>query len=116
LEGVWTITRGDRQGKEQDKEDSKGEFRFRGRSVKIASGEEDAQYRYEVRPPKKAGVLPEIDFRSGDGPQGVALRGIYKLDGDALVICVSLAPFDRPSELATTKGTTVMMFTLKRKK
>jgi hypothetical protein len=69
-----------------------------------------------VRPPKKAGVLPEIDFRSGDGPQGVALRGIYKLDGDDLVICVSLAPFARPTELTTTKGTSVMMFTLKRKK
>jgi uncharacterized protein (TIGR03067 family) len=116
LEGTWTITKGERQGKEQNKEDSEGEFRFRGASVKVASGAEDAQYRYEVRAAKKAGVLPEIDFRSGDGPQGVVLRGIYKLDGDDLVICVSLAPFARPTELATTKGTSVMMFTLKRKK
>lgn len=116
LEGIWTITKGDRQGKEQDKEDSKGEFRFRGGSVKVVSGEDDAQYRYEVRAPKKAGVLPEIDFRSGDGTRGVVLRGIYKLDGDDLVVCVSLAPFARPTELATTKGSSVMMFTLKRKK
>lgn len=116
LEGTWTITKGQRQGKDQSQEDSAGEFRFRGVSAEVSSGAEDARYRYAVRAARKAGGHPEIDFRSGDGPDGLVLRGVYKLDGDDLVICVSLAPFARPTELETTRGTSVMMLTLKRKK
>jgi uncharacterized protein (TIGR03067 family) len=119
LVGTWTITKGEKGGATQDKADSKGEFRFRDGAVRVASGEQEAEYSYELRPSKKPGERPsEIDFRTNapKGAGGVVLGGIYRLDGDDLVIALSLAPFPRPTEFKTDKDTTVIVFTLKRKK
>lgn len=117
--GTWTITKGEKGGATQDKADSKGEFRFRDGVVKIASGEQEAEYSYELRPSEKSSEKPsQIDFRTNapKGAGGVVLSGIYRLDGDDLVIALSVAPFPRPGEFKTEKDTTVMVFTLKRKK
>lgn len=116
---TWTITKGEKGGATQDKADSKGEFRFKDGAVQIVAGEQDATYGYELRPSKDPAKRPsEIDLRTKlpKGAGGVVLGGIYRLDGDDLVIALSLAPFPRPTEFKTERDTTVMVFTLKRKK
>lgn len=58
------------------------------------------------------------------GPRGTvdvyfaknSIKGIYRLDGDALRLCLSLDGGPRPESFETRKGTSVVTYTLRRQK
>jgi uncharacterized protein (TIGR03067 family) len=59
----------------------------------------------------------EIDFLYTAGlKKGVLERGIYKLDGDQLTICMAQQKQKRPAEFVSQKGTGQQMFVFKRDK
>ncbi len=49
-------------------------------------------------------------------PGGDTMRGIYRLDGDKLVICVGIGGGDRPTEFKTTKDDQAFLDNLERVK
>jgi uncharacterized protein (TIGR03067 family) len=61
---------------------------------------------------------PHIDVwvpAQGDDDKFTRARGIYKLDGDTLVVCYTLSG-DRPTKFESTQKSGVWMMTLKRVK
>ena len=61
---------------------------------------------------------PHIDVVPGDGGRMVILRGIYKVDGDTLTLCLGVGreAADRPATFESPAGSMVMLLTLKRAK
>src|SRR5258708_40150139 len=58
-----------------------------------------------------------IDFLWEDGPaKGKALRGIYNVKADGLLLCMSRTGKDRPTEFSTKKGSDCWLERLKRVK
>ncbi|HEX3152577.1 MAG TPA: TIGR03067 domain-containing protein [Gemmataceae bacterium] len=58
---------------------------------------------------------PEIDLNLEAGGMTVKMLGIYKLDGDKLLICLNFMG-DRPTKLESPDGALTVLLTLKRTK
>jgi len=78
--------------------------------VKEGKNEPD-EMSYSMDPKKDPGHL---DLRE-PGMQGELMKGIYKLDGDTLTLCLSMKG-DRPTAFASPAGSMVILVTLKRMK
>jgi uncharacterized protein (TIGR03067 family) len=58
----------------------------------------------------------QVDFTYLDGPdKGKTELGIYKFDGQKLVMAINDPGMDRPAEFATKAGTKISVITLKKK-
>jgi uncharacterized protein (TIGR03067 family) len=62
----------------------------------------------------KNGEAFEIDLSPGN-PKSV-MRGIWKIDGDTLLLCLAARGADRPTEFTAPKDSKRSLWTLKRKK
>lgn len=59
----------------------------------------------------------EMDIKGTGGPnKGKTIKAIYKLDGDALVICYAFDAGDRPTKFESKDGTQHLLTTYKRVK
>ena len=94
---------------------------FKGSTLTIKDGiftvkEGDTIYKgtFKVDPTKKP---KEIDVIFTEGPdKGETMMGIYEIDGDTYRPCFAIGGKDRPKELASKKGSGIILQVLKKQK
>jgi uncharacterized protein (TIGR03067 family) len=117
LQGAWTATGAERDGKAA--EDLLGhQLSFAGNRFQIRSKDGKTLYAGTVR--VDASVKPPgIDFVHTEGDlKGKAWKGIYALDGDTLKICDNAPNLERgrPTALEAKGGSGYLLVTFKRAK
>ena len=117
LQGTWTATKAERDGKAAD--DVVGHrLSFTGKRFQIQSKDSKPLYAGIVRVDPSA-KLAAIDFEHTEGaPKGKVWKGIYTLDGDTLTICDNAANLDkgRPTAFEAKSGSGYVLITFKRAK
>lgn len=117
LQGTWTATHAQRDGKEAD--DVIGHrLSFAGNRFQIQSKDGRPLYAGTVRlnPSAKPAA---IDLEHTDGAvKGKIWKGIYALDGDTLKICDNAPNVDksRPAKFEAKSGSGYVLITFKREK
>jgi uncharacterized protein (TIGR03067 family) len=106
LQGTWAT--------EGDGLDAK--WTFEGEKVKATVNGTD--YTCKVKIDTEAKPNGTLDFTIEDGPEeakGKISKGIYKLDGEKLTLCVSVPGKDRPKDFAQTEDE-AYLFAMKKQK
>jgi uncharacterized protein (TIGR03067 family) len=117
LQGAWTATKAEREGKTAD--DVVGHrLSFFGKRFQIQSEDGKPLYAGTVRldPSTKP---PAIDFEHTERAlKGKTWKGIYALDGDTLTICDNAPNLDkgRPAAFESKSGSGYVLITFKRAK
>jgi uncharacterized protein (TIGR03067 family) len=117
LQGTWTATKAERDGKAAD--DVVGHrLSFTGDRFRIRSKDGKPLYAGTVRldPTAKPAA---IDFEHADGElKGKTWKGIYALDGDTLTVCDNAPNPDkgRPAAFEAKSGSGYVLVTFKRAK
>src|SRR5688572_611026 len=105
LQGTWTATKAERDGKAAD--DVVGNrLSFTGKRFQIQSNDGKPLYAGTVRVNPSAKPAT-VDFENTEGAaEGKMWKGIYKLDGDTLTICDNAPNSDkeRPAAFEAKKG------------
>ncbi len=108
LQGTWVSTPDNAQ---------ESRWVFEGKKSTTTAG--GREYVCEVKVDPKATPHPTIDFvviEGEDDSAGKTAQGIYKLEGDTLILCVSLPDVgSRPTEFEAVEEET-HLFNLKREK
>lgn len=92
---------------------------FKGEEMTVREGRNDKdprKFRFKLNPKEKPKT---IDMTSLNGKyKGSVNPAIYQLDGDTLKICSPNGPDtkQRPTELKSEKGSSIVLLTLKRVK
>jgi uncharacterized protein (TIGR03067 family) len=117
LQGSWTATKAERDGKAAD--DVVGHrLSFSGNRFQIQSKEGTPLYGGTVRVDPSTEPAA-IDFEHTEGTlKGKAWKGIYALDGDTLTICDNAPNLDkgRPAAFEAKSGSGYVLITFKRAK
>jgi len=115
LEGTWTATKAERDGKAAD--DVVGHrLSFAGDRFQIQSKGAKSVYAGSFRVDASA-TPAAIDFDHSEGSlRGKAWKGIYALDGDTLIICDNAEDLDkaRPAAFEAKSGSGYILVTFKR--
>lgn len=88
------------------------EFTKDGKAIMKEPGEKGDEMKYTLDWKKDP---MEIDLKEGNGMKDMSLPGIFKLDGDTLMICIAFGG-DRPKTFTSPANSTNMLITLKRAK
>ena len=117
LQGTWTATQAERDGKTAD--DVVGHrLSFTGNQFRIQSKDGKPLHAGTARVDQSAKPAV-IDFEHTEGAlKGKAWKGIYALDGDTLTICDNAANLDkgRPAAFEATSGSGYVLISFKREK
>jgi uncharacterized protein (TIGR03067 family) len=109
IEGNWVAESYVLGGKD-DGRDKGVVFTFADGKIKRGSQEEVA---YAVNPKTDP---PQIELTPVKGKQA-AIPGIYKIDGDTLVLCFTKgSSAERPTKFESPDGSRIVLFTFKRQK
>jgi uncharacterized protein (TIGR03067 family) len=106
FQGTWT----------SEGEGLESKWTFEGEKVKATVNGQD--YTCKVKIDKEAKPLATLDFLIEAGPEdakGKTSKGIYKLDGEKLTLCVSAPGKDRPKEFTQVEDE-AYLFALKKQK
>ena len=99
-----------------DGEGIDSKWTFDGENLKASVNGQDYTCKAKADPTAKPN--PTLDLTINDGPEeskGKISKGIYKLDGEKLTLCVSLPGKDRPKEFAQVDDE-AYLFVLKKQK
>ena len=117
LQGVWKVTSSVSKGEKSTPDEIKDlALLFRGDGIAVREGgQTHDNFSYLLDPTKK---IKAIDLILKAGPQkGRVDRGIYKLDGDTLTICIqSNKDEPRPNEFQSPAGSQLWLIVLQRSK
>ena len=114
LQGTWTSTKAERDGKAAD--DVVGHrLSLTGNRFQIQSEDGKPLYAGTVRVDPSAKPAA-IDFEHTEGALGKAWQGIYALDGDTLTVCDNAPNLDkgRPDAFEATSGSGYVLITFER--
>jgi len=107
LEGTWVTS-------ESDSLDAK--WTFKGEKIEVSVNGMD--YAGTIKADDKAKPHPTLDIDLTEGPEdakGKMAKAVYKLDGEKLVIAVSVPGHDRPKDFEPVPDE-VYLFELKKEK
>jgi RNA polymerase sigma factor (sigma-70 family) len=116
LQGKWRIVSAEIGGKKPSDDEfqrmQENPVEFKGDTVRIR-----LQSDYKIDPTKSP---KEIDITPQEGPEnekGKTFRGIYRLKGDEMTLCISMMPDgERPTGFTSQPGELVGVVVLKREK
>jgi uncharacterized protein (TIGR03067 family) len=117
LQGRWMLVHAEASGKDVDTKENPvkdGWFEFDGNKM-VASDKKgfyDGEFDLDATTSPKS-----IDFKKAYDSETKVWKGIYKIDGDELTICLSKADDkERPSSFETKEGDTKVLVKLRKKK
>jgi uncharacterized protein (TIGR03067 family) len=116
LQGAWTVVSHEANGKKSKAATIAGwKLTVSGDRMTTRDGTELLdESTFRLRP---AATPRGIDLKLTAGPdKGKQVKGIYKLDGDSLTICVAEPGKERPKAFKTSEGSGHMLFVFKRAK
>lgn len=88
------------------------EFTKDGKAIMKEPGSKGDEMKYTIDTKKDP---MEIDLKESAGMKEMVMPGIFKIDGDTLVICIAFGG-DRPKTFASPANSTNILLTLKRAK
>ncbi len=118
MEGTWLVTLLELNGEKATEEQNQRpqiKLLVKGDKYTVYHGEERVvEGTLKLDPTKKPKTM---DIIADDGPnKGLAMQGIYELEGDTMKVCFAQLRQERPSEFRTKAGTNQMLFGYKRVK
>jgi uncharacterized protein (TIGR03067 family) len=115
IQGTWVPVSAEREGQKEDPakfEEVKLIFAAGGKGT-VRKGGMEMEFQYTLDPAKKT---REIDLKATEDGKEETHKGIYKLDGDTLTLCIAHPPEDRPTDFTTQVGSKRQIIVLKRDK
>jgi uncharacterized protein (TIGR03067 family) len=116
LQGTWKAVKMESQGREATEDEvKKGTMVIKG--DKLTTVRPDgftAESQITIDPTQRPKTIDLVPQDGPDTEKGKTFRGIYKLDGDTLTLCMNGPDMERPQEFKTEAGSQVMLMTLKR--
>jgi uncharacterized protein (TIGR03067 family) len=115
LEGTWVLDAATLDGRDHTLDFEGMKLILKGGEYTIEFGENSDKGTFTIDPDKS----PKwIDIKTGaKGPfKGLTLPGVYKLDGEKLVLCCHADGKTRPAEFDAKSKTRNMLLTYKREK
>jgi uncharacterized protein (TIGR03067 family) len=116
LKGTWSITRCEAAGAALPEEVVKGgSFAITGDKYEFKMADQSEDGIIKLDPSKDPHEI-ELDIKSGNDKDKIQV-GIYKLEGDTLMMCFAQAgEKQRPKEFTTKAGTNEILFVVKKEK
>jgi uncharacterized protein (TIGR03067 family) len=116
LAGRWSVVEETHGGKKTDvKKLAALAVRIDGKRLTIRDGTEVREESSISLDPKAKPAALDLKITSG-ADAGKVVKGIYKLEGGTLTVCVAEPGKDRPGEFAAREGTGWTLFVFKRAK
>jgi RNA polymerase sigma factor (sigma-70 family) len=116
IQGTWQAVKMESEGREATEDEvKKGKFVIKG--DKLTTVRPDgftSESDITIDPAQRPKTIDLVPQTGPDTEKGKTFRGIYKLDGDTLILCMNGPEMERPKEFKTEAGTQVMLITLKR--
>ena len=114
LQGTWVLESHEDDGKKRD-DSIGGLLKFSGNNITFESGDKKNDLPFNYRTDKsKSPKHIDLTFKNLDGKDVIDALGIYKIEGDALTICMGTKRGLRPTEFDSKQG--VLMVHKRKKK
>jgi RNA polymerase sigma factor (sigma-70 family) len=117
IRGTWAVASVEFQGGESPDADQvkKARWVIDGKEISVELAGEARKSSFTLDPDADPKAIDLVPLGGPENEKGKTFRGIYKIEGDELTLCLA-GPADaaRPGRFATEPGTGNTMFTLKR--